>query len=106
MPDERPPRKKTDPHHCERMRGGNMSAAQQSVATVPLSSGGTRLHRAPHVSHAYVNGTVIECGGSGGSSVDSSVALVPGAQVVSESIYAGGGSTKAASESPPGGSES
>jgi hypothetical protein len=106
MPDERPPRKKTDANQCERMRGGNVSAAQQSVATVPQSSGGKRLHAVPNPSNAYVNGTVIECGGSSGSSVDSIVALLPGAQVVSESICAGGGPTKAASESPPGWSES
>jgi hypothetical protein len=106
MPDERPPRKKTDPNQCKRIRGGNVSVAQQSVATVHECSGGTRLHGVPKVSNAYVNGTVIECGGSGGSSVDPSVALLPGAQVVSESIRAGGGPTKAASESPPGWSES
>jgi hypothetical protein len=101
MPDERPPRKKTDPNQCERMRCGNVSIARQSVDTVLECSGGSRFHGVPNVSSAYVNGTAIECGGSGGSSVEASVALLPGAQVVSESIYAGGGPTKAASESPP-----
>ncbi len=106
MPDQRPPRKKTDSNQCERMRGGNVSVAQQIVATVLECSGGTRLHGDPDVSDAYVNGTVIECVGSGGSAVDPSVALLPGAQRFSESIDAGDGPTKAASESAPGWSES
>jgi hypothetical protein len=106
MPDERPPRKKLVPNQCKGMRGGNVSVAQHLVATVLECSGGTRLHGDTNVSNAYVNGTAIECGGSGGSSVDPSVARLPGAQVVSESIYAGGGPTKAASESPSGWSES
>jgi hypothetical protein len=106
MPDERPPWKKTDPNQCERLRGGNVSFAQQIVATVHECSGGTRLHGDPNVSNACVNGTVIECIGSGGSSVDPSVALLPGAQSVSESIYGGGGPMKAASESAPGWSDS
>jgi hypothetical protein len=106
MLDERPPRKKTDPNQCERKRGGNVSVAQQIVAAVLDGSGGTRPYGDPNVSNAYVNGTVIEYGGSGESSVDPSVALLPGAQVVPESIDAGGGPTKAASERPPGWSES
>jgi hypothetical protein len=106
MPDERPPRKQTVPNQCEGIRGGNVSVAQKLVATVLECSGGTRLHGVPNVSNAYVNGTVIEYGGSGESSVDPSVALLPGAQVVPKSIYAGGGPTKAASERPPGWSES
>ena len=102
MPDERPPRKKTDPNQCERKRGGNVSVAQQIVEC----SVGTRLHGDPNVSDAYVNGTVIECVGSGGRAVDLSVALLPGAQSDSESIDAGDGPTKAASESAPDWSES
>jgi hypothetical protein len=106
MPDERPLRKKTDSDQCEGMGGGNVNVAQQLVATVLECSGGSRLHGVPNVSTAYVNGTVIARSGSGGSSVDPSVALLPAAQVVSESIYAGGGPTTAASESPPDWSES
>jgi hypothetical protein len=105
MPDELPPRKKTVPNQCEGMRGGNVSAAQHPVATVLECSGGTHPHGVPNVSNANVTGTVIECGASGGSSVDPRVALLSGAQVVSESIYAGGGPTKAALESPSGWSE-
>lgn len=100
MPDERPPRKKTDPNQCERMNAGNMIAAQ-AVATVLERSEGRRLHPVPNSCDTDTNGTVTDHDGCGGSSVNPSFVLFPVARIVSEPIYTGSEPAKAPSKSSP-----